>query len=160
MDALRTLGETPPQAYAFVYGSSMYPSIIGAVYFYPFLNGSLVLASISGLPFRIEKCQERVFGFHIHEGSVCSGTTQDPFAQTKTHYNPNHCDHPAHAGDLPALFGNHGYALEIFYTERFLPTEVIGKTVVIHDMPDDYKTQPSGGSGEKIACGEIQDNRM
>ncbi|BDZ83738.1 hypothetical protein Lac2_18720 [Claveliimonas bilis] len=31
----------------------------------------------------------------------------------------------------------------------------MGKTVVIHDMPDDFRTQPSGNSGEKIACGQI-----
>ena len=37
----------------------------------------------------------------------------------------------------------------------FFPEDVIGKTVVIHDRPDDFHTQPSGASGEKIACGEI-----
>ena len=41
------------------------------------------------------------------------------------------------------------------YTTRFFPEEVVGKTVVIHDMPDDFRTQPSGNSGEKIACGQI-----
>ncbi|MFW5629422.1 MAG: superoxide dismutase family protein [Acetivibrio ethanolgignens] len=32
----------------------------------------------------------------------------------------------------------------------------MGKTVILHDMPDDFRTQPSGNSGEKIACGEIR----
>ena len=41
------------------------------------------------------------------------------------------------------------------YTTRFFPEKVVGKTVVIHDMPDDFRTQPSGNSGEKIACGQI-----
>ncbi|MBS7210849.1 MAG: superoxide dismutase family protein, partial [Lachnospiraceae bacterium] len=31
----------------------------------------------------------------------------------------------------------------------------IGRTVIIHDMADDFKTQPSGDAGKKIACGEI-----
>ena len=41
------------------------------------------------------------------------------------------------------------------YTGRFMPEDVIGKTVVLHGMPDDFHTQPSGDSGMKIACGEI-----
>ena len=65
-----------------------------------------------------------------------------------------------HAGDLPPLMGDHGYALCIFYTDRFLPEEVIGHTAVIHAMPDDFRSQPSGDSGMKIACGEIKSNRL
>ena len=43
------------------------------------------------------------------------------------------------------------------YTDRFYPEDVIGKTVVIHEKPDDFRTQPSGDSGEKIACGKIME---
>ena len=32
--------------------------------------------------------------------------------------------------------------------------DVVGRTIVLHEMPDDFKTQPSGDSGMKIACGE------
>ena len=39
---------------------------------------------------------------------------------------------------------------------KFSINEIIGKTVIIHDMPDDFTTQPSGNSGTKIACGVIQ----
>jgi Cu-Zn family superoxide dismutase len=35
------------------------------------------------------------------------------------------------------------------------PTDVLGKAVVVHENPDDYKTQPSGNSGKRIACGVI-----
>ena len=41
-------------------------------------------------------------------------------------------------------------------TNRFAVKDIIGRTVVIHDKPDDFTTQPSGGSGVKIACGEIK----
>ena len=34
----------------------------------------------------------------------------------------------------------------------------MGKTVIIHDMPDDYRSQPAGDSGMKIACGVVQMN--
>lgn len=32
--------------------------------------------------------------------------------------------------------------------------DVVGRTIVLHEMPDDFKTQPSGDSGMKIAYGE------
>lgn len=44
----------------------------------------------------------------------------------------------------------------MFFTNRFSIEEIIGRTVVIHDMTDDFKTQPSGNSGKKIACGVIK----
>ena len=34
--------------------------------------------------------------------------------------------------------------------------DIIGKTIIIHDKPDDFTTQPSGNSGKKIACGVIK----
>jgi Cu-Zn family superoxide dismutase len=36
------------------------------------------------------------------------------------------------------------------------PSAIIGKALIVHAMPDDYKTQPSGGSGDRIACGVIR----
>lgn len=35
-------------------------------------------------------------------------------------------------------------------------SDIIGKVIIIHDMPDDFTTQPSGNSGIKIACGRIE----
>jgi Cu/Zn superoxide dismutase len=42
-----------------------------------------------------------------------------------------------------------------FFTQRFKLSEVIGLPVIIHARPDDFTTQPSGNSGEMIACGLI-----
>lgn len=64
--------------------------------------------------------------------------------------------HPSHAGDLPPLLGNNGYAWSAFLTKRFTIEEILGKSVVIHAMRDDFTSQPSGNSGEKIGCGVIQ----
>ncbi len=100
-------------------------------------------------------CGGRVFGFHIHSGSSCTGNASDPFADTLAHYDTANCQHPYHAGDMPPLFGNNGNAFSVFLTNRFNIGEIIGRTVVIHALPDDFKTQPSGGSGTKIACGVI-----
>lgn len=157
-EAVKLLHTTVPEAYAFLYGNSSHPDLTGAAYLYPLWGGTLMVVEVSGLPFSEKTCAERIFGFHIHEGTACTGTKEDPFADTGTHFNPEGCPHPEHAGDLPPLFGNRGYALSIFYTERFYPEEVIGRTLVIHDMPDDFKTQPAGDSGIKIACGEIKEN--
>lgn len=100
-------------------------------------------------------CKGRIFGFHIHSGSRCSGNGSDPFADTDGHYNPGGCEHPYHAGDMPPLFGSDGCAYLVFLTNRFTVNEVIGRTVVIHDMPDDFTSQPAGNAGNKIACGVI-----
>ena len=75
---------------------------------------------------------------------------------SKTHYNPNNCLHPYHAGDLPPLLENQGYAYMRVLVDKFKISDIIGKTVIIHDSPDDFNTQPSGNSGKKIACGVIE----
>lgn len=144
-----------PAAQAEVFGAPSYPSIHGLVSFYRFKDGVLVAAEISGLPYSTSPCQYGIFAFHIHTGSSCTGTEEDPFADTLGHYNPGGCGHPDHAGDLPPLFGNNGYAFSAVYTDRFSIDEIIGRTVIIHAMPDDFTTQPSGNSGRKIACGQI-----
>jgi len=43
----------------------------------------------------------------------------------------------------------------VFLTNRFSVSEILGRAVVLHALPDDFKTQPSGAAGEKIACGNI-----
>ena len=145
-----------PQAAANLTGSESCPGLSGMVWFYQTNAGVVVCAEVSGLPHSGLPCQDRVFGFHIHEGASCTGKPGDPFADTMSHYNPGGCTHPYHAGDLPPLFGNDGTALLLFLTSRFSINEIIGRTAVIHDHPDDFATQPSGNSGTKIGCGVIR----
>ncbi len=144
-----------PQASAVISGSGKYPGINGSVNFYQTRYGVLTAAEIFGLPAPSMPCKSPVYAFHIHEGDMCIGNETDPFANAMTHYNPGGCEHPYHAGDMPPLFANNGYALSIFLTDRFTANEIIGKTIIIHSKPDDFTTQPSGNSGEKIACGVI-----
>lgn len=148
-----------PQAYAELKGSSAYPDINGIVQFYQTSNGVLVVAEICGLPHSHNVCQYSVLGFHIHEGNKCEGDMHDPFSDVMSHYNPYNCAHPFHSGDFPPLFSNDGYAFSVFLTNRFSLSEVVGKTVIIHGNPDDFTTQPSGNSGEKLACGVIKHYR-
>jgi len=145
-----------PCAYADIAGSEKYSKIKGKIRFYEADGGVLVAAEVCGLPEHSGKFSCPVFGFHIHSGSCCCGTAEDPFADAGSHYNPMKTPHPYHSGDMPPLFGNCGYAFMVFLTCRFSIHEIIGRTVIIHSMADDFTTQPSGNSGEKIACGVIR----
>ena len=80
----------------------------------------------------------------MHEYGDC----MPPFDQTGNHYNPSNRQHPFHAGDFPPLLSNQGYAWMSFYDARLSPCEVIGRSLVIHAMADDFTTQPSGHSGD------------
>ncbi len=144
-----------PAAAAYIKGSVQYPRIAGVVFFYPADIGVYVMADIYGLPKGMPPCGRPVFGFHIHSGGSCTGTDADPFADTGGHFNPENCEHPFHAGDLPPLFGCGGRAWMTVFTDRFSIGDIIGKTAVIHSNADDFTSQPSGNAGTKIACGII-----
>lgn len=151
-----TLLRELPDAMAIIRGSESYPGILGYLHMYQLKGGVLIAIEVIGLPNTQSKCKNDIFALHLHEGKRCSGNATDPFADAKTHYNPNGCEHPYHAGDLPPLFGNGGYALSIFVTDRFAVQDVIGKTVIIHAGVDDFTSQPAGNAGAKIACGVLE----
>lgn len=147
-----------PQAQAIVGGSNEYPNIEGRVTFYRTPKGVLVGVEVTGLP-QAGRCENEFLGFHIHEGGSCSGNSADPFADAGVHYNPNSCNHPAHAGDFPPLLVNNGQVFMVFLTDNIQISEIVGKTVVIHSDADDFRSQPAGDSGRRIACGEIRRGR-
>lgn len=103
-------------------------------------------------------------GFHIHEAGDCSS----PDAMSaKGHFNPLGKPHgnPArgehHAGDLPALKADKSGAAKLDtevsgITVSSGQTGIVGRGLVVHADPDDYKTQPTGNSGARLACGVIQ----
>ena len=92
------------------------------------------------------------FAFHIPENGDCSRN----FENTGAHYNPDNVPHPEHAGDLPPLLSNDGYAWMVFYDSFLTLPMILNRSIVIHRNPDDFTTQPSGNAGEKIACGVIE----
>lgn len=152
----------PPFAKAEIVGGPLGPQVKGTVYFYPAHQGTLVVAEIYHLPQMVPGTQTSPpigpFGFHIHEGSTCEvGNPQEPFTSAMGHFNPTGAPHPAHAGDMPVLFADkNGYAYLAFYTDRFTPQQVINRTVIIHQNPDDYRSQPAGKAGMRLACGVIK----
>lgn len=145
-----------PGAWARLSGSEEHPALHGTVRFYQTEEGVLVLAEVFGLPEHGGRCENGIFAFHIHSGGSCVGSRDDPFSAAQGHYDPERCPHPAHAGDMPPLFSNHGYALQAFLTDRFTVRQIIGRTVIVHDNVDDFTSQPAGNAGERIACGTIR----
>jgi Cu-Zn family superoxide dismutase len=145
-----------PDAAAVLIGSEAEPQISGVTQFYQTDSGVLVVAQIFGLPYTEGDCSDRVYGFHIHSGEACAGNENDPFSEAGTHFDPQNCSHPGHAGDLPPLFGNHGLAVCAVLTDRFTVREILHRTVVVHSDRDDFSTDPSGSAGTKIACGVIE----
>ena len=103
-------------------------------------------------------------GFHIHEAGDCSSGDG---MSTKGHFNPYGKPHgdpkspERHAGDLPALKADKGGRAKIDVTTDIItvrpgPASVVGRGIIIHADADDYKTQPTGNAGARIACGVIR----
>ena len=140
-----------PDAISYIDGNRDYPNIEGRVEFYKINRGVLVLTEIKGLP---QNETGDFFAMHIHSGNNCNEDENGNFENTP-HLNLTNKNHPNHTGDLPVILSNNGYAYSLVLTDRFNIQDIIGKTVMIHDNADDYRTEPSGNSGVKIACGVI-----
>ena len=104
------------------------------------------------------------FGFHVHEAGDCSSGDG---MSAKGHFNPHGKPHGTpgaserHAGDLPSLKADKSGRAKLdvtveLFTVRPGPASVVGRGLIIHADPDDYKTQPTGNSGARIACGVIK----
>lgn len=148
-------------AYAVVVAGPDYPSITGMVTFTDVPGGVKVCADISGLPpykpAAGGKQPVGPFGFHIHEKGHCiAGDPAKPFEASGEHWNPTNQPHGNHAGDFPVLLTDNGHAQMSFITDKFKVSDILGRSVMIHENPDDYRTQPAGNSGKRIACGEIK----
>ena len=102
-------------------------------------------------------------GFHIHEKGDCSapdatsaGGHCNPHG--KAHGHPDHADH--HAGDMPQLMADAAGNASLTATLPGLSigsgaANIVGRGVIVHAAPDDFKTQPTGNSGARVACGVI-----
>jgi len=148
------------RAMATITGSIYSPYLYGNIYFYSVEGGTEVFAEVWGLPLYKPATNSDApicpFGFHIHEKGICDITDpMDPFVSAGGHYNPYSQPHGNHAGDFPVMFSNDGYAIMSFFTDKFKPADIIGRSVLLHQNPDDFRSQPSGDSGKRMACGII-----
>lgn len=151
------------QVMAQVKGGPLAPSIKGVVYFNNIIGGTKVCIRVSGLPPYQPTIGNQSpigpHGFHIHQFGNCEvGDPENPFKAAGGHWNPDGYPHGHHTGDFPVLFSNDGIARMCFFTNRFKPEDVIGKSIIIHQNPDDYRTQPNGNAGKRLACGVIEAN--
>jgi Cu-Zn family superoxide dismutase len=102
-------------------------------------------------------------GIHIHEKGDCSAADA---TSAGGHYNPSNLPHGSssesnhHAGDMPNIMsdenGNASYKVTLKDFTLSGEQSIIGRSVIVHRDPDDYKTQPSGNSGPRIGCGIIR----
>ena len=138
-------------------GSESTSSIRGEVLFYQLNDGVYIKAYITGIPDTNSKGEPtRFHGFHIHENGNCSqNNTNESFPYTGNHFNPTNADHPFHAGDLPPILSANGIGILSVFTDAFRVIDIIERSIILHDGPDDFTSQPSGMSGNKIACGVI-----
>ncbi len=128
----------------------------GTVTFTPNGDRVRVVAQVSGLT-------SGAHGFHVHEKGDCSAPDA---TSAGGHFNPGGQPHgnPAagahHAGDMPMLVADaSGNAtLDVTLSTIALGSGengIVGRAVVVHKDPDDFKTQPAGNSGARVACGVI-----
>lgn len=148
---------TPKVAFTEIKGGPLAPQIKGEVYLEEVNGGVMVHVYVTGLPnYKPGNNPIGPHGFHIHEYGVCSiGDQTDPFKAAGEHWNPTNQPHGNHAGDFPVLFSNNGMSYMDFYTNKFTVDEVVGKAIIIHQNPDDYRSQPAGNAGKRLACGII-----
>ena len=104
--------------------------------------------------------------FHVHAVGKCEA----PFESAGPHFNPGNHKHgilsgEAHAGDMPNLHVPQSGELSVEVVnaavslEKGRPNSLFdndGSSLVMHAKADDYKTDPAGNAGDRIACGVIQ----
>jgi len=133
-------------------------SVSGTVTFKQLRDSVLVTGTISGL----KPNQEH--GFHVHEKGDCSGGDG---MGAGGHFNPDVRAHGAHgqgshhAGDLPSLKADADGEAEVNFTSKTISvvsgaTQIVGRGLIVHRDPDDFKTQPAGNAGPRLACAVIR----
>jgi Cu-Zn family superoxide dismutase len=129
-------------------------------------SGSIVFnktADGARVVFDLQNLKPGKHGFHIHEKGDCS----DPKAASAgPHFNPSKSHHGGvdtadrHAGDFGNIeadaSGKVHVELQLKGVKFDGAESIIGKAVIVHDKEDDLKTDPSGNSGDRIACGVIE----
>ena len=133
-------------------------SVTGTVTFKQLGDSVMVTGTISGL----KPNQEH--GFHVHERGDCSSGDG---MSTGGHFNPEFKVHGAHgqgshhAGDLPSLKADADGKADVNFTSKTVSvvsgaTQIVGRGLIVHRDPDDFKTQPAGNAGPRLARAVIR----
>ncbi|MBD1379008.1 superoxide dismutase family protein [Bacillus sp. IB182487] len=104
---------------------------------------------------------------HIHENASC---VKPSFESAGAHFNPYNKEHGfknphgPHAGDLPNIEIGADGKIDVVLTADQVTLQIgkenslldmNGSALIVHENSDDYSTDPSGNSGERLICGEI-----
>ena len=116
-----------------------------------------VTATVTGL------APNQEHGFHLHEKGDCSSGDG---MSAGGHWNPDNQPHGPqtaahHAGDMPSLKADgSGNAKATFTLPNVTVADgmrsVVGRGLIVHKDPDDYKTQPTGNAGARLACAVVR----
>jgi Cu-Zn family superoxide dismutase len=117
-------------------------------------KGVLITLDLKGAP-------EGVHAFHVHEVGKC----EPPFKSAGAHFNPDHKKHGfvaegPHAGDMPNLHipASGDLEQEVLNPNLSLAAmlDADGAAVILHAKADDYKSDPAGNAGDRVACGVVE----
>ena len=121
-------------------------------------RGVLIEMEVSGLP------ANRWVAFHIHESDRCDHA--HGFESAGGHFNPTNAEHGflaangPHAGDMPNQYVDQDGKLraQVFNGMVTLNGKngIRGRTLMIHADSDDYRSQPVGGAGKRLACAVVE----
>jgi Cu-Zn family superoxide dismutase len=127
----------------------------GVVTFSKTGHGVRVIAKISNLP-------PGPHGFHIHTYGDCSALDA---GSAGGHFNPHDKPHGApadeqrHVGDLGNIVADQNGVAVADFVDPLIAFEgensIIGRAVIVHAQADDFKTQPTGAAGDRLACGVV-----
>lgn len=107
-------------------------------------------------------------GFHVHERGDCSAVDA---SSAGNHFNPGNANHGRagaaahHAGDMDNLqamadgVANVDVMLQGVTLGSGAANDIAGRALVVHAKPDDYRSQPAGNAGARVACGVIRVTR-
>ncbi|MBI1623875.1 superoxide dismutase family protein [Comamonas suwonensis] len=134
--------------------------VTGTLQFFPLAEGGIrVQGRVEGLAPNSEH------GFHIHEKGDCSSGDG---LSAGGHFNPAQQAHGKfgdskahHLGDLPSLDADTQGVATIDFVSKNLTLDrgsngILGRSLIVHNDPDDYTTQPTGNSGARLACAVIE----
>jgi Cu-Zn family superoxide dismutase len=122
-------------------------------------GGVLIELEVSGLP------ANKWVGFHVHETGKCDAATHHESAGK--HFNPTNAEHGLlaakgpHAGDMPNQYVGQDGVLKAQVFDGMVSLDgkdngIRGRALMIHANSDDYRSQPSGDAGARLACAVIK----
>lgn len=133
--------------------------VSGRLVLVPEAGGVHLTGTVGGLP------PLGRFGFHVHEHGDCSAMDA---ASAGGHFNPANAAHGRrgqgtfHAGDMDNLASDADGVAQVDLHLAGLSLggdpghDLIGRAIVVHAAPDDYRSQPAGNAGARVACGVIR----